>query len=91
MKKFLNLPGALFKQSVNLIDRFDSLSAGQKSNALKLAVATAAAAILMFAPLRADTLVNLSVTGQDANIFFPEGSATMELRQIGGIGAPLTQ
>ena len=79
MKKFLNLPGALFKQSTNLIDRFDSLSAGQKSNALKLAVATAAAAILMFAPLRADTLVNLSVTGQNANIFFPEGSRNVHL------------
>ncbi|WP_415256575.1 hypothetical protein [Sulfitobacter sp.] len=77
--KFLNLPGKLFEQSVDLIDRFDSLSEGQKTNALKIAVATAAAAILMFIPLRADTLVNLSVTGRDADIFFPQNSKDVHL------------
>jgi len=79
MHKFLNLPGKLFEQSVDLIERFDSLTEGQKTNALKLAVATAAAAILMFLPLRANTLVNLSVTGTDANIFLPQNSKDVHL------------
>ncbi len=79
MHMFLNLPGRLFEQAVDLIDRFDSLSDGQKANALKLATATAAAAILMFTPLRADTLVNLSVVGGDVNIFFPKNSKNVHL------------
>tara|TARA_R110002049_G_scaffold2822_4_gene22834 strand:- start:560 stop:2377 length:1818 start_codon:yes stop_codon:yes gene_type:complete len=79
MHKFLNLAEHLFEQSVDLIKRFDSLSDGQKANALKLSVAAASAAILTFLPLRADTLTNLSVTGEDANIFFPETSKEVHL------------
>jgi len=78
-QKFLNLPVKLFEQSFDLIDRFDSLSDAQRANTLKLAVAAASAAILMFIPLRADTLVNLSVTGDDADIYLPENSKNIYL------------
>jgi len=77
--KFLNLPKHLFDQSIDLIERFDSLSEGQKANALKLSTAAASAAVEMFLPLRADTLTNLSVTGEDANIFFPATSKEVHL------------
>ncbi len=79
MHKFLNLPAHLFEQSVDLIDRFDSLSDVHQANALKLSVAAASAAILMFLPLRADTLTHLTLTGGDANIFFPETSKEVHL------------
>ncbi|MBB3995545.1 hypothetical protein GGR95_003202 [Sulfitobacter undariae] len=77
--KFMNLPKHLFEDAVEQIARFDSLSEGQKANALRLAVAAAASAILMFIPLRADTLINLKVTGEDANIFFLDESKDVRL------------
>jgi len=78
-RKFLNLLVKMFSQAGDLIDRFDNLSDAQKANALKLAVAAASAAILMFVPLRADTLVNLSVTGDDADIYLPKNSKNVHL------------
>lgn len=79
MRKFLNLPRQLFEDAQDLMNRFDTLSCGEKTRALKLSTAAAAAAVLMFVPLRADTLIKLEVYGPDATILLPDKSKKVHL------------
>ncbi|MCP4887882.1 MAG: hypothetical protein GY904_14845, partial [Planctomycetaceae bacterium] len=78
-KKFLNLAQEFHSEAKPLIERFDQLAEGEKTKAVKFAMASAMAAILTFLPLRADTLIKLTCTGADANVILPTGARTVSL------------
>ncbi|WP_282151196.1 hypothetical protein [Ruegeria atlantica] len=77
VEKFLSLAGEFHIQAVPLIQNYKDLSMGDQARAVRLSLAAAMAAVLTFMPLRVDTLVNLSVTGEKANVSFPIGSRTV--------------
>ena len=72
--KFLNLAGEFHSKAVPLIENYETLPHNQKAQATNWALASAAAAVLTFLPLRADTLVQLTVEGSDAHATLPHGS-----------------
>lgn len=78
-KKFLNLAQEFHSEAKPLIECFDQLAEGEKTKAVKFAMASAMAAILTFLPLRADTLIKLTCTGADANVMLPTGARTVRL------------
>ncbi|MFC3167816.1 hypothetical protein [Paracoccus fontiphilus] len=73
VSRFLNLAGHLHHDAADLLDRFDVLTGAQKTRALQLSTAAATAAVLTFLPLRASTLVDLRVYGDNPHITFPLG------------------
>lgn len=75
--KFFSLARLFHQKAAPMIDRYDDLPHNQQAQAVNWALAAAAASVLTFLPLRADTLVNLSVEGGDAHVFLPHGKKSV--------------
>ena len=76
--KFFSLARLFHEKAAPMIARYDDLPHNQQAQAVNWALAAAAASVLTFLPLRADTLVNLSVEGGDAHVFLPHGKKSIE-------------
>ncbi|UWQ57622.1 hypothetical protein K3722_14015 [Leisingera caerulea] len=71
--KFFSLARLFHQKAAPMIARYEDLPYNQQSQAVNWALAAAAASVLTFLPLRADTLLNLSVEGGDAHVLLPYG------------------
>lgn len=66
--KFFSLARLFQEKAAPMIASFDDLSHNQKAQAANWALATAAAAVLTFLPVRADTAIQLTVEGPNAHV-----------------------
>ncbi|MBT2131036.1 hypothetical protein [Aliiroseovarius lamellibrachiae] len=69
--KFFSLARLFHEKAAPLITRYDDLPHNQKAQAANWALAAAAAAVLTFLPVRADTAIQLTVEGPDAHVTLP--------------------
>jgi hypothetical protein len=77
--KFFNLAWEFHAKAVPLIANYEDLTDNQQAQAANWALAAAAAAILTFLPVRADTLIQLTVEGPEAHVILPHRSKNVNL------------
>ncbi|WP_156477522.1 hypothetical protein [Falsihalocynthiibacter arcticus] len=70
--KFFSLARLFHEKAAPMIADYDMLPHNQKAQAAHWALAAAAAAVLTFLPVRADTVIQLTVEGPDAHVRLPE-------------------
>ncbi len=76
--KFFNLARLFHERAAPMIASFDTLPHHQKAQAVNWALSAATAAILTFLPLRANTVINLSVEGPDAHVHLSRSKRAVE-------------
>ncbi|MGM0584272.1 MAG: hypothetical protein ACQEUZ_06445 [Pseudomonadota bacterium] len=84
-RAFLDLAPTLHARSAPLIADYKALDEGARAAAVKLAFGAAAAAILTSLPLRAGTLLSLTLEGEDAMVAFPRNSRGVSLAIPGSV------
>ncbi len=77
--KSLNLGAIFYDKAASMIANYSNLSFNEKTQAQHWALSAAAAAILTFLPLRATNLTQLTIEGEEANVFLPYKSKDVQI------------
>jgi hypothetical protein len=72
--KFFSLARLFHEKAAPMIASYDDLPHNQKAQAANWALAAAAAAVLTFLPVRADTAIQLTMEGPNAHVTLPPAS-----------------